>query len=625
LGIEAFESDRDVINASADRLMAYLKTLSTGDDATHAQQLLSEAAIARRCLLDPQLKTDYDAEVRSPKASPQPVAKTLPKAQSLSPRPAAKDSVSIEGIVGSLPAATVGGARKRRGQQRMSTARENNQKILLASAGACLVAVIIWIGIAVSSADRSADERASAPAERPKVADNSKAARPRKRNDESQMTSDEASPRHSSFGFRHSSPAVEDRGPEKDRTEEVLPPSPAAPSESKPSASAPVPAEGETEAAPKGTADEGSPPKAEPIPPAAPPGDPFVHLGAVLALPVLAKSQSGAGADGLSSPVTLGPLPVVNLKDVQFTVLGADTVFGNGVGVTVTPVGAADQGRWRVDIVSTELREHGGDPQALAEFAVRAGQLQFVWVRNTSFLRPDLLRNCLMEISADEHKQTFPLRQALVIPALTIQNEKGSPQTHSIPVGALPSGLPCLMEIVGISGPPPYGTPYPQPVLCTRGRFTNIQWNVPGSSAPVCAQIALDPVTSGSLSVRTRLLMQPPNEKNPNLDKPFNGKVEGRRIQGMVKLKEQYELELALYRAKLQGRPAQVQAALAAYEDQHAAQRQQFEQLGYLQIVNALCADKNLRENVRIHVNIYTNIAGHRLDLVRCEPGRPVK
>ncbi len=93
LGIELFESDREVIDSAANRLMAYLKTLSTGEDATHAQRLLNEAAGARRCLLDPQLKADYDAQLSAPKTSPTSAATpspppALPTAKSLSLGPA---------------------------------------------------------------------------------------------------------------------------------------------------------------------------------------------------------------------------------------------------------------------------------------------------------------------------------------------------------------------------------------------------------------------------------------------------------------------------------------------------------------------------------------------------------
>lgn len=63
LGIELFESDRDVIDAAANRLMGYLKELASGDDASHSQKLLNEISRARLCLLNKQKKAAYDKEL----------------------------------------------------------------------------------------------------------------------------------------------------------------------------------------------------------------------------------------------------------------------------------------------------------------------------------------------------------------------------------------------------------------------------------------------------------------------------------------------------------------------------------------------------------------------------------
>ncbi len=65
LGIEVFESDRDVIDAAANRVMSYLKELAIGDEAQHSQKLLNEVARARLCLLNRKKKDEYDAELRA--------------------------------------------------------------------------------------------------------------------------------------------------------------------------------------------------------------------------------------------------------------------------------------------------------------------------------------------------------------------------------------------------------------------------------------------------------------------------------------------------------------------------------------------------------------------------------
>ncbi len=78
IGIELFESNRDVIDSVASRHMAYLQEITDGPHVREAQQLLNELAAARRCLLDPEKKAAYDAELKTtlsaeskpPKAAP---------------------------------------------------------------------------------------------------------------------------------------------------------------------------------------------------------------------------------------------------------------------------------------------------------------------------------------------------------------------------------------------------------------------------------------------------------------------------------------------------------------------------------------------------------------------------
>lgn len=65
LGIEVFESDRDVIDAAANRVMAYLKDLAAGDEAEYSQSLLNEVSRARICLLNKEKKKSYDKELRA--------------------------------------------------------------------------------------------------------------------------------------------------------------------------------------------------------------------------------------------------------------------------------------------------------------------------------------------------------------------------------------------------------------------------------------------------------------------------------------------------------------------------------------------------------------------------------
>ena len=64
LGLRAFETDPDVIQAAADQRMAHLRNYQTGQHADLSQRLLNEVAAARVCLLNPGKRAAYDAKLR---------------------------------------------------------------------------------------------------------------------------------------------------------------------------------------------------------------------------------------------------------------------------------------------------------------------------------------------------------------------------------------------------------------------------------------------------------------------------------------------------------------------------------------------------------------------------------
>ena len=65
LAIDVFESDADVIAGAADRQMAYVRQCAGGEHADASQQLLSELAQARLCLLNAEKKQRYDTKLRA--------------------------------------------------------------------------------------------------------------------------------------------------------------------------------------------------------------------------------------------------------------------------------------------------------------------------------------------------------------------------------------------------------------------------------------------------------------------------------------------------------------------------------------------------------------------------------
>ena len=64
LGVEAFESDADIISNSADSRMGYLRQFQIGDNAQVAAEILNEVSHARVTLLNADKKAAYDARLR---------------------------------------------------------------------------------------------------------------------------------------------------------------------------------------------------------------------------------------------------------------------------------------------------------------------------------------------------------------------------------------------------------------------------------------------------------------------------------------------------------------------------------------------------------------------------------
>jgi len=86
LGIEKYEDDDDVIDAAANRLMAYLHDLGAGSEAAHSQRLLNEISKARIVLLNDEKKAAYDEKLRQETAVAMPAIPVAPLAVP-APRP----------------------------------------------------------------------------------------------------------------------------------------------------------------------------------------------------------------------------------------------------------------------------------------------------------------------------------------------------------------------------------------------------------------------------------------------------------------------------------------------------------------------------------------------------------
>ena len=108
LGLQVFERDPEVILAAVMRQSAHLKTYQLGQHAALTQKLLTEVSAAKVCLLDPQRKATYDAQLRKeldarktpapPQSSRLPTAQPLPsdlarRVSSAPPAPVAEPTI----------------------------------------------------------------------------------------------------------------------------------------------------------------------------------------------------------------------------------------------------------------------------------------------------------------------------------------------------------------------------------------------------------------------------------------------------------------------------------------------------------------------------------------------------
>lgn len=64
LGLEALEDDADVIDGAADRCMSFVQQFANGPQVEVSQKILNELSQARVCLLNPELKAQYDQRLQ---------------------------------------------------------------------------------------------------------------------------------------------------------------------------------------------------------------------------------------------------------------------------------------------------------------------------------------------------------------------------------------------------------------------------------------------------------------------------------------------------------------------------------------------------------------------------------
>lgn len=167
LGLDVFEGDADVIENAADQRMSHIRTMATGKNGPLSQRVLNEISAARIVLLNPQKKSQYDAQLRQTltpaaanepaQAAPGPTALTpiLPNiAAPLRPLPLSPIAVSI-----AVPRAPV---------RRPVASRWVGPVVGGAAAAAVIVAVIVVLSSSGRTTRPPSDSHTSqGPAENP--------------------------------------------------------------------------------------------------------------------------------------------------------------------------------------------------------------------------------------------------------------------------------------------------------------------------------------------------------------------------------------------------------------------------------------------------------------------------
>ncbi len=92
LGIELFESNRNVIDTAANRQMSFLKEYQAGEHSELTQRLLNELAAARLCLLNKEKKAAYDEERRASLKAKEAPARPPPLGHARKPEGPAEDT-----------------------------------------------------------------------------------------------------------------------------------------------------------------------------------------------------------------------------------------------------------------------------------------------------------------------------------------------------------------------------------------------------------------------------------------------------------------------------------------------------------------------------------------------------
>jgi hypothetical protein len=629
LGIEWFESDRDVIDAAANRVMSYLKDLAVGDEADHSQKLWNEVARARLCLLNRQKKEAYDAELRaktSVEPRPEHVASPAePPGPPPAPPPTTSPGPPVPALNLSVPQP---GARPARKPPRDPARRAGTKLPVLALAGVALILIILVSLGAMLLLGRSGQTPvarfqpgSSLPSWEPRKASGVKPA-PNQANRDQPSPGPQTDP--------SSSPDVQ-QPPETSPPDETEPPS--SPAEAPPSISPELPALpgwGDSEAPvmqpSDGPAGGGLPQRKDffdssPVPEvpddspddATPPDD---QPG---------PAQSSAVADGQSPFRALPPsvtLPEIGQPDASPTILGTILLpEGTRCSVQVRGGEKAIRGNQAFTLRNAEqgaadreweiLLRDGDSLTKLAHLALdSAGRLGFRWEAAAASAETAAhLANCALVLDLPGNPpHVIRLRQAVQSEPLVVDLERTTSPRSNLRIDSLPDPTSTFLEVVAVGG-----TDFeakPGPVVSAAGGEALLTLEDSGNLLvlKVKCTVRHDGL---SLEVSPQLLKAETAEPEPFLVKRFPQFVKEAKQFGQSLQWKMQQANQALRQNPTPVLRQNLQQSLVAL--QHQEREYQDYDLRLVQLQAYLDTWKNKLE---LHVRVYCDAEGTEIDLL---------
>jgi hypothetical protein len=456
LGIELFEADAEVIDSAANQRMVFLAAHAQGAHAARAADLVAQVASARACLLDPQSRASYDAQLRQRQIKPKPQVARAPSAawrDSPAARPAsmpvatAIEPSSDHAAPSFAPPAGSTASTARRAQIRRKASQRQFRvgltgQILASLAG---LAIGYWI---VSSVD----------------------------------------PRFDFLNLRGGGEVVERPQPSPPRTnnrpQEPLKPRPQSP---RPIGDPLSPAAKGVPGQPEVAVETPTKASVEPAPVAAPVAktDPFVHVPATVDLPPLEEGPPAPAV--ILAKTDLAPTADFDLLLKSF-ITGAKTskafrlervdthnqsgaasprwhVLAHGGPAAGGAAGGAVGAEAGAAADATKSLESDSSMIPVAEIALAGDTLTFAWLPEAHTTYAEALRNCVLTLRAGSAEKSLALRHCEHIDAVHLDMEKSYVLTP-LPAGTFSPPVESLrLELLQAEQLPPGATILPESKL----------------------------------------------------------------------------------------------------------------------------------------------------------------